>query len=116
MLRQVACPECVNYNTVIDHKVNKADLPIGLHIWSNILGWILLIARRNNDICIVGRLILAASLYYILQEQNNRIHANGASCARSVEQVASVILDIVRLKLGTIKFKRNARVAKLKTT
>ncbi|GJX66702.1 hypothetical protein Tco_0301045 [Tanacetum coccineum] len=78
MLRQVACPECVNYNTVIDHK--------------------------------------AASLYYILQEQNNRIHANGASCARSVERVAIVILDIVRLKLGTIKFKRNARVAKLKTT
>ncbi|GJV67707.1 putative RNA-directed DNA polymerase [Tanacetum coccineum] len=60
--------------------------------------------------------VLPASLYYILQEQNNRIHANGASCARSVERVASVILDIVRLKLRTIKFKRNARVAKLKTT
>ncbi|GJS93810.1 putative RNA-directed DNA polymerase, eukaryota, reverse transcriptase zinc-binding domain protein [Tanacetum coccineum] len=86
------------------------------HMWLVMKRWILLVARRNNDICIMGHLILAASLYYILQEQNNRIHANGASCARSVERVASVILDIVRLKLGTIKFKRNARVAKLKTT
>ncbi|GJW04433.1 putative reverse transcriptase domain, reverse transcriptase zinc-binding domain protein [Tanacetum coccineum] len=96
--------------------VNKADLPIGSHIWSDIWGWILSIARKNNAICIVGRLILAASSYYIWQERNNRIHVNGASSARSVEQVASVILDIVRLKLETIKFKRNARVAKLKTT
>ncbi|GKE51820.1 reverse transcriptase domain, reverse transcriptase zinc-binding domain protein [Tanacetum coccineum] len=105
--------------------VNKADLPIGSHIWSDIWGWILSIARKNNAICIVGRLILAASSYYIWQERNNRIHVNGASSARSVEQVASVILvgiynptilDIVRLKLEIIKFKRNARVAKLKTT
>ncbi|GKE71479.1 lupus La protein, partial [Tanacetum coccineum] len=93
--------------------VNKVDLPIGSHIWSDILGWILPIARKNNAIYIVGRLILAASSYYIWQERNIRIHANGA---RSAEQVASVILDIVRLKLGTIKFKRNPRVAKLKAT
>ncbi|GKD51017.1 hypothetical protein Tco_1279993 [Tanacetum coccineum] len=70
------------------------------------MGWILPIARKNNVICIVGRLIIAASSYYIWQERNNRLHVNGS---RSVEQLASAILDIVRLKLGTIKFKRNAR-------
>ncbi|GJY52376.1 hypothetical protein Tco_0443223 [Tanacetum coccineum] len=71
--------------------LNKAHLPIGSHLWSDIMGWILPIARKNNV----------------------RLHVNGS---RSVEQLASAILDIVRLKLGTIKFKRNARVAKLKTT
>ncbi|GJQ90785.1 reverse transcriptase domain, reverse transcriptase zinc-binding domain protein [Tanacetum coccineum] len=93
--------------------VNKAYLPIGSHLWSVIMGWILPIARKNNVICIVGRLIIAASSYYIWQEQNNMLHVNGS---RSVEQLASAILDLVRLKLGTIKFKRNAKVAKLKTT
>ncbi|GJU52788.1 uncharacterized protein Tco_1226502 [Tanacetum coccineum] len=80
---------------------------------SDIMRWILPIARKNNVICIVGRLIIAASSYYIWQERNNMLHMN---CSRSVEQLASAILDMVRLKLGTIKFKRNARVAKLKTT
>ena len=69
-------------------------------------------ARKNNAICIVGRLIVAASSYYVWQERNNRLHDSGA---KSVEQLVNLILDTVRLKLASIKFKRNARVAKLKT-
>ena len=70
------------------------------------------IASKNNIISIVGRLIIAASSYYIWQERNNRLHSSGA---RNMEQLANVILDNVRLKLASIKFKRNARVAKLKS-
>ena len=74
--------------------------------------WIRPIASKNNTISIVGRLIVAASSYYIWQERNNRLHSSGA---RNMEQLANVILDTVRLKLASIKFKRNARAAKLKT-
>nr|GEW82600.1 RNA-directed DNA polymerase, eukaryota, reverse transcriptase zinc-binding domain protein [Tanacetum cinerariifolium] len=70
------------------------------------MGWILPIARKKNVICIVGRLIISASSYYIWQERNNRLHVNGS---RSVDPLTSVILDIVRLKLSAIKFKRKAR-------
>ncbi|GKB74635.1 hypothetical protein Tco_0936047 [Tanacetum coccineum] len=126
-LSSLRCPLCKVEQDSLDHLffacnfssqvwnivVNKAHLPIGSHLLSDIMGWILPTARKNNVICIVGRLIIVASSYYIWQERNNRLYVNGS---RSVEQLASVILDLVRLKLGTIKFKRNARVAKLKTT
>ncbi|GJT34916.1 reverse transcriptase domain, reverse transcriptase zinc-binding domain protein [Tanacetum coccineum] len=93
--------------------VLKAEIPIVSPSRSDIMQWILPIAKKNNAIRLVGRLIVGASSYYICQERNNRLHSN---CFRSVKQLVNVILDIVRLKLASIKFKRNARVAKLKTT
>ena len=93
--------------------MQKADVPCISPMWSDIMDWILPIASKNNVTSIVGRLVVAASSYYIWQERNNRLHSSGA---RNVEQLANVILNIVRFKLASIKFKRNARVAKLKST
>lgn len=44
------------------------------------------------------------SSYFVWQERNNRIHVKGE---RNAEQVSKVILDTVRLKLASIKFKKN---------
>ena len=125
-LSSLRCPLCKVEQDTHDHLffacnfssqvwiqvVQKADVQIGSHIWSDIMRWLLPMARKNNAICIVGRLIVAASSYYVWQERNNRLHDSGA---KSVEQLVNLILDTVRLKLASIKFKRNARVAKLKT-
>ncbi|GKA04792.1 cysteine-rich receptor-like protein kinase 8, partial [Tanacetum coccineum] len=72
--------------------VLKAEIPIVSPSRSDIMQWILPIAKKNNAIRLVGRLIVGASSYYICQERNNRLHSN---CSRSVKQLVNVILDIL---------------------
>ncbi|GKB76592.1 hypothetical protein Tco_0943487, partial [Tanacetum coccineum] len=93
--------------------VHKSNIPIVPPIWSDIMGWLLPIAKKNNALSIVGRLIVAASSYYILQERNNRLHGNrrSASGGRCLNLESYVLC----LKLASIRFKRNANV-KLKKT
>ena len=75
--------------------------------------WILPISKRKSVKTIVGRLILAATSYFVWRERNYRIHGKGDQTS---EQVARYALDLVRLKLASIKFKKNARVKKLMET
>ncbi|GJX56776.1 reverse transcriptase domain-containing protein [Tanacetum coccineum] len=79
-------------------------------VWSDILEWRIPMAHKNNTTCIVGRLLVAASSYYVWQERNNMIRNKGT---RNVEQLGNVILDVVRLKLASIKFRKKIRVDKL---
>ena len=81
--------------------------------WSDIVAWLLPISKQNKVATIVGRLILAASSYFVWQERNNRIHGNGT---RNPDVVARVILDMVRLKLASIHFKKKVCVEKMKRT
>ncbi|GKD52592.1 hypothetical protein Tco_1281568, partial [Tanacetum coccineum] len=67
---------------------------------------------RNNVTCIVGRLVLATSSYFVWQERNNRIHGK---CERNPENVTSIVIDMVKLKLASIRFKKNARVDRMKS-
>ncbi|GJW55296.1 thiamine thiazole synthase, chloroplastic-like protein [Tanacetum coccineum] len=87
-LRSLRCPLCkieqdshnhlffaCNFSSKIwDVLVKKVDIPIVSHLWSDIMGWILPVARKNNAICMVGRLIIAASSYDTWKERNNRLH------------------------------------------
>ncbi|GJZ33777.1 hypothetical protein Tco_0579213 [Tanacetum coccineum] len=61
-------------------------------VWSDILEWRIPMAHKNNTTCIVGRLLVAASSYYVWQERNNMIRNKGT---RNVEQLGNVILDVV---------------------
>ena len=81
--------------------------------WSDIVAWLLPISRQNKVTTIVGRLLVAASSYFVWQERNNRIHGK---CGRQPDEVAKSIVDTVRLKLATIRFKKNARVEQMKRT
>ena len=56
---------------------------------------------------------MAAASYFVWQERNNRIHGK---CGRQPDEVAKSIVDTVRLKLATIRFKKNARVEQMKRT
>ena len=64
-------------------------------------------ARCNTTTIILACLIVAAFAYFVWQERNNRIQGKGA---RVRDDVAKVILDVVWLKLTTIRFKKNTRV------
>ncbi|GKB84361.1 hypothetical protein Tco_0956633, partial [Tanacetum coccineum] len=62
---------------------------------------------------IVGRLIVAASSYFVWQERNNRILGKGD---RRPEQVTQIMVDIVILKLASIHFKKKACVDRMHNT
>ena len=54
-----------------------------------------------------------SGVYFVWRERNYRIHGKGD---QNSEQVARYALDSVRMKLASIKFKKNARVKKLMET
>ena len=56
---------------------------------------------------------MAASSYFVWQEHNNRIHGKAT---KNPDVVARVILDMVRLKLASIHFKKKVCVEKMKRT
>ncbi|GKB40018.1 tetratricopeptide-like helical domain-containing protein [Tanacetum coccineum] len=76
----------------------------------DIIEWLLLIAHKNSIKSIVARLVFAAATYFIRQERNNRIHGKEA---RRVNQIRDTIVKVVRMKLMTIRFKKNLNVTRM---
>ena len=81
--------------------------------WSDIVDWLLPMARKHNVKIIVGRLVIASSSYFIWQERNNRVHGKGS---RRPEELSKIVANHVRLKLASIKFKKNVRVEQMRRT
>ncbi|GJW64978.1 reverse transcriptase domain, reverse transcriptase zinc-binding domain protein [Tanacetum coccineum] len=79
-----------------------AEMPSISPIWNDIISWLLPLSLKDNVSSIVGRLILASSAYFIWQERNNCIHFKPS---RNEDQVAKIIVEMVRLKLASINFK-----------
>ncbi|GKC54720.1 reverse transcriptase domain, reverse transcriptase zinc-binding domain protein [Tanacetum coccineum] len=123
-LNLLRCPLCKSQPDSHDHLffsypyssqvwlriTNLADMPSTLPMWDDIVDWLLPISKGNSVNSIVGRLILAASTYFVWQERNNRLFAKGE---RRVNEICEVIAGVVRLKLTTLHFKANARVDKM---
>lgn len=59
-------------------------------------------AKRNLFSNIIGRLVLSATVYFIWQERNLRIHNKGT---RSVDQVFKLIFETIRCKVMSLRFK-----------
>nr|GEZ49489.1 hypothetical protein [Tanacetum cinerariifolium] len=74
----------------------------------NIVAMMEPIASQNSIKSIVARLVLAATTYFIWQEENNRIHGKEA---RRAAQLHVLITEMVRMKLMTIRFQKRANVA-----
>ena len=102
--------ECSFSRKVWAMVLNEDDLPNLSPIWNDILDWLIPISKSNKVTSIVGRLVLAATSYFIWRERNNKIHSKPP---KKYEDVVKIILDTVRLKLASIRFKRNVRAAKL---
>lgn len=88
-----------------------AGLPSVLPRWDDIMVWIEPISNSKSVTSIVGRLVIAASSYFIWQERNNRLYAKGD---RSVNKMCETFAEVVWLKLTTILFKNNPRVERMR--
>ncbi|GJR77093.1 putative reverse transcriptase zinc-binding domain-containing protein [Tanacetum coccineum] len=105
--------ECAYSSQVWAQVLSTTDVRFSSSRWSDIMNWLIPIASKNNVDSIVGRLIVAASSYFIWQERNNIIHGKGD---RRLEQVTQIVVDIMRLKLASIRFKKKARVDRMHST
>nr|GEW14649.1 hypothetical protein [Tanacetum cinerariifolium] len=68
------------------------------------------IAHQRTVLSVIGRLLLAASAYYIWDERNKHVFKQ---VKRSWTDIRDIIITTIRLKLFTLKFKNKARVFKL---
>nr|GEV72418.1 reverse transcriptase zinc-binding domain-containing protein [Tanacetum cinerariifolium] len=93
--------------------LNMDNINFASSKWSDVVDWLLPIAKRNNAISIFGRLIVAATSYFVWQERNNRVHGNGE---RQPEQLSKIVVDMVPFKLASIRFKKKVRVEQMRRT
>ncbi|GJY23016.1 putative reverse transcriptase domain, reverse transcriptase zinc-binding domain protein [Tanacetum coccineum] len=82
-------PFLSNYNT-----------PINM-MWIGLFG-VTLMSRTTR--CVIAKLVVAASAYYVWQERNWRLFQKGK---RSIDQVVECIKSVVRLKLLSCKLKKS---------
>nr|XP_043639242.1 uncharacterized protein LOC122610312 [Erigeron canadensis] len=68
------------------------------------------ISKGNSTKSIIGRLVFAATSYYVWQERNARMFGN---VTRPPEILKNIILDSVRLKLASLKFKGSDNTRRL---
>jgi reverse transcriptase-like protein len=81
--------------------------------WNVILANISLIATSKKAECIIAKLVLAATTYFVWQERNNRLFQQ---TKRSPQQLIEVIRSTVRLKLLSFKFKKKSSLDSILST
>ncbi|GJZ58943.1 putative reverse transcriptase domain, reverse transcriptase zinc-binding domain protein [Tanacetum coccineum] len=93
------------------HYVRSMDdmdlLPPTLH---QIVTHLAPMAKHRTARSVIGRLLLAASAYFIWIERNNRLFKNSR---KTPEEIRDCIMVTVRLKLLTFRFKNKAMVSSL---
>ncbi|GJY25397.1 putative RNA-directed DNA polymerase, eukaryota, reverse transcriptase zinc-binding domain protein [Tanacetum coccineum] len=93
--------------TSIRHLAGMDVVPARLE---DVVSFLQPIAHQRTVISIIGRLLLAATAYYIWDERNKRVFKQ---VKRSWADIRDIIITTVRLKLFTLKFKNKERVIKL---
>lgn len=99
--------ECSFSSKVWKLVTRKAGLQVVLPKLTDITSWLLPISLCNSIESIVSCLVFAASSYYIWQERNNRLYSKDT---RREEHVCDIVMEIVRLKMTTIRFKKTQKV------
>nr|GEW85043.1 hypothetical protein [Tanacetum cinerariifolium] len=87
----------------------KQEQPV-LH---DIVNYLQPMANNRMAFNIIGRIILAASSYYIWLERNSRIFKK---VKKSPDEIKDTIMVMVRIKLLMFKFKNTAKVSQILTT
>ncbi|GJY42939.1 homeodomain-like protein [Tanacetum coccineum] len=76
-------------------------------VLEDVVNWFQPMAAKRTVINVVGKLLFAASVYFIWIERNQRLFKN---IRRIPEELRDAIVITVRLKLVTFRFKNKARV------
>ncbi|GKC74293.1 hypothetical protein Tco_1120176, partial [Tanacetum coccineum] len=93
--------------------IDKADLHNVPSCLEDISNWLIPMASKRSIVSVVSQLVFAASTYFIWQERNNRIYSKDS---RKEEHICDVIMEMVRMKITTFKFKRTSMVLKTLAT
>nr|XP_043619792.1 uncharacterized protein LOC122591596 [Erigeron canadensis] len=99
--------EPVNWVKVWDAVKSVANMSSTSGSWNNITAWLIAHAKSRSIIHVIGRLVVAATAYFIWQERNKRMFSNHA---RPPDILSNLIKDTVRSRLWRLKFKKTARV------
>nr|XP_043619773.1 uncharacterized protein LOC122591577 [Erigeron canadensis] len=78
--------------------------------WDDIVVDFLCSRKNNSAKSVIAHLVIAASVYYVWQERNNRMFSN---YARPPEKIRDIILETVHYRLVKMQFKNNARTSNL---
>ncbi|XP_071695890.1 uncharacterized protein [Rutidosis leptorrhynchoides] len=104
-----ACPFSMQvWNRVKVHM----EFPIFSDSWRDFILLVSPFAKRRIARIIVVKLLLAATVYSLWQERNNRLFKKKK---RSVDQVYKATYATVRLKIMSIKWKTNPQTLRLKS-
>ncbi|GJZ75907.1 RNA-directed DNA polymerase, eukaryota, reverse transcriptase zinc-binding domain protein [Tanacetum coccineum] len=95
-----------------DQKMRKSEVKINGSDWGSIIQELASMQNGNSIGSVVRRLCLAASIYLIWQERNNRFFK---SVKRNVEELFTNLVDTVTQRLCSLKVKRTKAVDKVKT-
>ncbi|GJW10935.1 copia protein [Tanacetum coccineum] len=97
--------ECSFSSQVWKMVCHLADMEMVPPVLQNIIDYLHPMAHKRSARSIFGKLILAASSYFVWLERNARLFKN---VKRTPEEIKDVIMVTVRLKLLTFKFKDSA--------
>ncbi|GJV22742.1 hypothetical protein Tco_1375437 [Tanacetum coccineum] len=102
--------EC-NFSKHVWHRVKViAGLPNSSDAINSIMNDIIPFSMRRTSKRIAAKLVVAASTYFIWQERNNRMFKK---VKRSLDQVVDFIINSVRFKLMTCKWKKTKAALEL---
>nr|XP_043638022.1 uncharacterized protein LOC122609026 [Erigeron canadensis] len=104
--------ECPFSSQVWNSVKSRAELNNVAPDWMSIVAAILPIASKSSVQSVVAKLVLAASTYFIWDERNARLFRQQK---RTRDQLIGAIVETVRLKLLTCRFKRTRRVERFLT-
>nr|GEX55649.1 hypothetical protein [Tanacetum cinerariifolium] len=96
--------ECSFSRQVWCHMRNLVGLSLMQPSLEMILSFIIPMAKRRTSKCVITKLVIAASVYFIWQERNGRLFNNNK---RTTDQVIECIMSSIRLKLMSCRFKKS---------
>ncbi|XP_022030846.1 uncharacterized protein LOC110931776 [Helianthus annuus] len=119
-LNLMCCPLCWNGKDSRDHLFFQCSF--GLQVWNmvkdlaymetvdanwdSIMNWFYQNPSGKSSEFLVGKMVVAASTYFIWQERNNRLFSTKQ---REATLIANIILHTVRMKLMTFKPGRGSK-------
>ncbi|MDV3153331.1 MAG: hypothetical protein Q8755_03050 [Candidatus Phytoplasma australasiaticum] len=102
--------ECVFAAKVWFHVRHRAKMKNMPPCLLNIKNWLIACSKPKDMVEVVGKLVIAASIYFIWQERNNRLFNHQS---RPPEVIGDKILETVRYKLMTLKYRKTNQVMKI---
>ncbi|XP_021987007.1 uncharacterized protein LOC110883597 [Helianthus annuus] len=102
--------QCSFSSTVLDAIKENSSLKTVPNKWDDIMRWLLPKACSRSVNSVIAKLIIKATAYFVWQERNSRYFENQL---RPPEVVTGIIIDTVRLKLLSFKYKDKPHVKRI---